>query len=77
LDSYRKPGLHLFPRRTVTLVAGPPVDLSPWRGRELTTEVLRDATAAVMATITHLLEQIRGEHAPAEAFEFHSERKSA
>ena len=77
LDSYRKPGLHLLPRHTVTLVAGPPIDLSPWRGRELTTEVLRDATAAVMTAITDLLEQIRGEHAPAEAFEFHSERRSA
>jgi 1-acyl-sn-glycerol-3-phosphate acyltransferase len=77
LDSYRKPGLHLLPRHTMTLVAGPPVDLSPWRGKDLTVEVLRDATAAVMAAITAQLEQIRGEQAPERAFEFHSERRSA
>lgn len=77
LDSYRAPGLHLLPRKTMTVVAGPPVDLSRWQGKPLTADTLREATAAVMAEITRLLEQIRGERAPAEAFEFHSERKSA
>jgi len=77
LDSYRTKGLHLLPRHTMTLVAGPPVDLSSWRDKELTVDVLRDATAAVMADITGLLEQIRGEHAPERAFEFHSERRTA
>ncbi|MGB8649580.1 MAG: lysophospholipid acyltransferase family protein [Mycobacteriales bacterium] len=64
LDSYRTPGLHLLPRHTMTVVAGPPVDLSPWQGRELTSEVLHGATAAVMTAITELVEQIRGENAP-------------
>jgi 1-acyl-sn-glycerol-3-phosphate acyltransferase len=77
LDSYRTPGLHLLPRHTMTVVAGPPVDLSAWQGKELTSEVLREATAAVMRAITELLEEIRGEGAPAQAFEFHGERKSA
>jgi 1-acyl-sn-glycerol-3-phosphate acyltransferase len=77
LDSYRAPGLHLFPRHTITVVAGPPVDLSPWQGQELTVDVLRDATAAVMSDITALLERIRGDRAPDEVFEFHSERRSA
>ena len=77
LDSYRTPGLHLLPRHTMTVVAGPPVDLSPWEGIELTSDVLRGATAAVMRAITELLEEIRGEQAPAQAFEFHGERKSA
>jgi 1-acyl-sn-glycerol-3-phosphate acyltransferase len=76
LDSYRTPGLHLLPRHTMTVVAGPPVDLSRWQGKELTSEVLREATGAVMHAITDLLEQIRGGHAPAKAFEFHGERKS-
>ena len=69
--------LHLLPRHTMTVVAGPPVDLSRWQGKELTSEVLREATGAVMHAITDLLEQIRGGHAPAKAFEFHGERKSA
>ena len=63
-DTYRKPGLHLLPRHTVRLAAGPPVDLSPWHGKALTAEVLRDATAAVMTAITAQLEVLRGEQAP-------------
>ena len=77
LDSYRTPGLHLLPRHLMTVVAGPPVDLSVWLDRELSVDVLRDATAAVMAAITDLLEQVRGESAPEQVFEFHSERRSA
>lgn len=60
LDSYRTKGLHLRPRRTMHIVAGPPVDLSAYEGQELTAEVLRAATAEVMLAITRLLEPIRG-----------------
>jgi len=72
LDSYRERGLHLLPRKTISVVAGPPVDLSPWRGKELTVPVLRDATEAIMRDITALLEGIRGEDAPAQPFEWHA-----
>lgn len=65
LDSYRTKGLHLLPRHTMVLQAGEPVDLSPWQGKELTGEVLREATAAVMAALTRELEELRGETAPA------------
>lgn len=77
LDSYRSKGLHLLPPHLMTIVAGPPVDLSPWLGKELTVDVLREATAAVMRDITSLLEGIRGESAPAEPFQFHPARRSA
>ena len=60
---------HLFPRKTVTLTAGPPVDLDDLRDQELTPEVLRVATARIMDAVTALLEEIRGEHAPAERFD--------
>lgn len=63
-DSYRRPGLHLRPRRLMRFRVGPPVDLSPWQGRELTTEVLREATEAVMDAITAELEVLRSERAP-------------
>ncbi len=66
LDSYRRPGLHLLPRKRVRMLAGPPVDLSPYAGKELTAEVLRSATADVMRAITRLVEELRGETAPAE-----------
>ena len=52
---------HLVPRHLVRMLAGPPVDLSAYRGQPLGREVLRAATAAVMADITGLLAQLRGE----------------
>jgi len=60
---------HLFPRRTIRTKAGPPVDLSDLRGREQAAPVLREATDRIMSAITGLLEQIRGEPAPAERFD--------
>ena len=57
-----------IPRKKVTIVAGPPVDLSDLYGRPQDTVVLREATERVMAAITGLLEDIRGEKAPAERF---------
>lgn len=77
LDSYRSKGLHLLPRHTMTVVAGPPIDLSPWHGKEVDAVVLREVTAAVMTEITRLLEGIRGERAPAQPYEFHPVRRSA
>jgi 1-acyl-sn-glycerol-3-phosphate acyltransferase len=40
------------------------VDLSAWQGLPLDAEVLAGATEAIMAAVTGLLEQIRGEPAP-------------
>jgi 1-acyl-sn-glycerol-3-phosphate acyltransferase len=77
LDSYRTKGLHLLPRHTITVVAGPPVDLTPWQGKELTTEVLHEATDAIMARIRAMLEQVRGEQAPTAVHDPDAERKSA
>lgn len=49
-----------IPRKTVELVAGPPVDLDDLRGAEPTREVLEEATARIMAAVTGLLAGIRG-----------------
>ncbi|MBX9244436.1 1-acyl-sn-glycerol-3-phosphate acyltransferase [Actinotalea ferrariae] len=57
-----------FPRKKVTVVAGPPVDLSDLYDRPQDSAVLREATERVMAAITALLEDVRGEQAPAERF---------
>jgi 1-acyl-sn-glycerol-3-phosphate acyltransferase len=65
LDTYRRPGLNPFPRRTLRFRLGPPVDLSPYAGRPLSTEVLREATDRVMDAVTAELEVLRGEQAPA------------
>jgi 1-acyl-sn-glycerol-3-phosphate acyltransferase len=59
---------HLLPRRTVTVVAGPPVDLSAYVGKPATSDVLRAATETIMADITRLLAGIRGETPPARPY---------
>lgn len=55
---------HLLPRKTIHVTAGPPVDLEEYVGREPSAEVLAGATARIVAAITTLLEDIRGEQAP-------------
>jgi len=57
--------LHLFPRKTVRMVAGPPVDLSAYAGQQLGASTLQHATADIMADITALLAGIRQETPPA------------
>jgi len=61
--------LHLLPRKTMHVVAGPPVELSDLYGRPLDGATLQEATARIMAAITGLLEGIRGEKAPVERFD--------
>ena len=56
---------HLFPRKTIQMVAGPPVDLSAYAGQRLSASRLRAATAAIMADVTALLARIRQETPPA------------
>ncbi len=63
----------LFPRKTVTVKAGPAVDLEDFRGRPLDIEVLRAATDRIMATLTSMLEEIRGEKAPAKPWDMRRE----
>ncbi|MGW6457835.1 lysophospholipid acyltransferase family protein [Streptomyces sp. NPDC055078] len=61
--------LRLFPRKTLIVQAGPPVDLSRFYELEPTPEVLREATEVIMAEITALLEDVRGAKAPAEPYD--------
>ncbi len=67
LGRYKKV-LKPFPRKKITVVAGPPVDLTDLYGRPMDGPVLREATERIMSAITHQLETIRGEVAPAEPF---------
>jgi 1-acyl-sn-glycerol-3-phosphate acyltransferase len=57
-----------LPRKLVRFVVGEPVDLSAYRGRELTPELLREVTHLLMAKVRDLLAGIRGEQAPVEFF---------
>ncbi len=66
--------VRLFPRKTLQVLAGPPVDLSAYYDREPTPEVLKEATAVIMAAITGLLEEVRGETAPAQPYDHRNAR---
>jgi 1-acyl-sn-glycerol-3-phosphate acyltransferase len=59
---------HLLPRHLVQITAGPPVDLSAFQDKPLTTQILREATQTIMKDITGLLAGIRGETPPAEPY---------
>jgi 1-acyl-sn-glycerol-3-phosphate acyltransferase len=67
---YRGRVPHVLPRKTMRVLAGPPVDLSdldaPYDGR-----ILRIATDRLMAAITKQLEELRQESAPAQRIDFH------
>ncbi|MEU3019674.1 MULTISPECIES: lysophospholipid acyltransferase family protein [unclassified Nocardiopsis] len=70
----KKPRL-LPPRKRIQFNAGPPVDLSAFQGQPLTATVLDGATRAIMADITALQAQIRGERPPAEPFDYRKARQ--
>lgn len=59
----------LFPRKTMVVKAGDPVDLDDLRSEKLTPAVLREATSRIMDAITALLAEIRDEEPPAERFD--------
>jgi 1-acyl-sn-glycerol-3-phosphate acyltransferase len=61
--------LRLLPRKTMHMRAGAPVDLSEFAERDVDTETLRLATEKIMTAITVLLEDLRGETAPAVRFD--------
>jgi 1-acyl-sn-glycerol-3-phosphate acyltransferase len=59
---------HLWPRHTVHMLAGPPVDLTEFEGKPFTRDVLRGATNAIMADVATLLAEMRGGQPPAEPY---------
>ena len=60
---------HLVPRKHIVMKAGDPVDLSDLLARPRTAEVTNQATARIMAALTALVEELRGETAPPERFD--------
>jgi len=66
MGRYQK-GLSLWPlRKPVDVLIGDPVDVSDLRGRAGEAAALNEATNRLMNAITALLEELRGEKAPAE-----------
>jgi 1-acyl-sn-glycerol-3-phosphate acyltransferase len=60
---------HLFPIKTMRMLAGPPVDLTDLYDRPLDSATLRVATDRILDAITRQLETLRGERAPAVRFD--------
>jgi 1-acyl-sn-glycerol-3-phosphate acyltransferase len=57
-----------LPRKTVQVVAGPPVDLSEFAGQPMSNKVLRAATDKIMTEVAALLGGLRGQTPPAEFY---------
>lgn len=58
-----------LPRKTITVRFGEPLDLSRFEGKAVDSRVLAEATGMLMAAITELVEQLRGEKAPAKRWD--------
>lgn len=67
LNGYEKK-FRPFPRKPVTILVGDPVDMSEYRGKEITPELLREVTHLLMERVRELVADIRQEPAPAEFF---------
>lgn len=61
--------ISLFPRKTITVKVGDPVDLSDFRGRGLDSATLSEATNRVMDAITALLAELRAEQPPSQRWD--------
>lgn len=64
--------IHLFPRKTIEIRVGDPVNLAPWKGKHEDPQALVEATAAIMQALTVMIEDMRGEKRPALIFDPHS-----
>ena len=67
---YRARRPKLLPRRTMQVIAGPPVDLSAFVGKQVTAELLREATDHVMHVVAGLLAELRGGTPPPTFFDY-------
>jgi 1-acyl-sn-glycerol-3-phosphate acyltransferase len=68
LDYYRKK-LRLLPRKTMSVSAGPAMDLSEYRDRPPTHEVLQTMTDTIMLAVRDQVAALRGEPAPADFYD--------
>lgn len=58
-----------FPRKTIEVSIGSPLDLSEFRERGINQQTINEATALLMREITRLLSELRGEDPPAELWD--------
>lgn len=68
--------VRLRPRTPVTVLAGPPMDLSAWRDKAAGRDQIAALTDAIMMRIQDLLAEIRGEQPPPELFDWPPPKRS-
>jgi 1-acyl-sn-glycerol-3-phosphate acyltransferase len=61
--------LRFFPRASIEVLFGDPVDLTEWAGRATDPAALLHATERIMTAVTALVEELRGQPAPAERWD--------
>ncbi len=61
--------IHPFPRKTIEVAVGEPLDLSRFAGRSLDQKTISEATNDLMNAITALLAELRDEKPPAERWD--------
>jgi 1-acyl-sn-glycerol-3-phosphate acyltransferase len=66
---YTKKGFHPLPRKDIRVVAGPPIDLSAYRGRPVDSRLVRDVSIVIQTAVRDLLGQVRGETPPVEFYD--------
>jgi 1-acyl-sn-glycerol-3-phosphate acyltransferase len=52
---------HFLPRKTIHVRVGHPVDLSDYAGKDVTEELLHEATTRLMDALTAMMSEVRGE----------------
>ncbi len=67
--------LRLFPRKTIHVRIGDPIDLSDLEGQELTEKLLHTATDRLMDTLTAMMAEVRGELPSTPRIDAHTVRK--
>jgi len=70
---YRSSRLRLFPRKTMNVLAGEPLDLTEYAARPLDADTLRTASDDIMRAIAELLGELRGEKPPSKLYVHHRE----
>lgn len=57
-----------IPRKKVTVVAGPPIAFGDLRDGPIDNDAVKEASTRIMDTLTAMVEELRGEKAPAERY---------
>ena len=68
-EPYVKGGFHPLPRKDIRVVAGPPVDLSEFRGKPVDARLIREVSYVIQGAVRDLLAQVRGVQAPPDFYD--------